>query len=63
MEEKDLRGLFPKDSSALLNSANKKEIDLSLIKASIKKNNKIRSTYDDLDQREIDQNISYKDRN
>lgn len=54
---------FPKDSSALLNSANKKEIDLSLIKASIKKNNKIRSTYDDLDQREIDQNISYKDRN
>jgi UDPglucose 6-dehydrogenase len=53
---------FPKDSLALIRYAKEKDIDLNVLKAVVKKNNKIRSQYKDLDSREIEQNISYDDK-
>ena len=52
---------FPKDSSALLKYAESLEIELTVLRAAIKTNNKIRSEYSALDSREIEQNISYND--
>lgn len=51
---------FPKDSSALVNYAKEQNINLSVLKAAIKKNNKIRSNYKSLQARESSQNINYK---
>lgn len=51
---------FPKDTAALINFSKNLDADLSLLNQTVKKNNKIRSTYDDLDAREKDQNISFK---
>ena len=38
------------------------QIDLSVLKSAVKTNNQIRTTYDDLDDREKEQNISYDDK-
>lgn len=51
---------FPKDCAALLADARSSEVDLSVLNASINKNNKIRSKYQNLDKREIEQNVSYQ---
>ena len=50
---------FPKDSIALIKFAQSMQIDLSVLKSAVKTNNQIRTTYDDLDDREKEQNISY----
>lgn len=50
---------FPKDSLALLRHANDMHQELSVLKAAIVKNNKIRSDYKDLDRREKEQNVSF----
>jgi len=51
---------FPKDSLALAKYANEIGADLSILKEVILKNNKIRIEYKDLDQRELEQNVSFK---
>ena len=51
---------FPKDSNALVNYAEEQNINLSVLKAVIKKNNKIRGSYKSLQERESSQNINYK---
>jgi UDP-glucose 6-dehydrogenase len=53
---------FPKDSSALAKYAETLEVELTVLKAAINTNNKIRSEYSVLDDREIEQNISYNDK-
>lgn len=53
---------FPKDSLALLKFAKSLNIQLSNLEASIKKNNVIRSEYNELDKRESEQNVSYDDK-
>ena len=53
---------FPKDSLAFAMFAQKMGVDLSTIKNSIKTNNKIRSEYDSIDERESEQNISFDDK-
>tara|TARA_A100001015_G_scaffold306307_1_gene400380 strand:- start:528 stop:1394 length:867 start_codon:yes stop_codon:yes gene_type:complete len=50
---------FPKDSNALIKFAQSMQIDLSVLKSAVRTNNQIRTTYDDLDDREKEQNISY----
>ena len=52
---------FPKDSLALAKFADSKDIDRNS-KNCNKTNNKIRSKYKDLDSREFDQNVTYKDK-
>lgn len=52
---------FPKDSLAFAKFSETVNADPSLIKTSIKKNNKIRSKYDSLDKRENEQNVSFDD--
>ena len=52
---------FPKDSTALLKYAENLQVDLDVLKSAIKVNNKIRSAYDSLDEREKQQNISYNE--
>ena len=49
---------FPKDSTALLKYSKNINSEFKLLKAAVKINNKIRSKYDELDQRERQQNIS-----
>ena len=53
---------FPKDSAALVKFAKDLGVEMSVLKSAIKKNNQIRSTYDNLDSREIEQNISFEDK-
>ena len=53
---------FPKDSLALLKYAKGQGIELSLLKNAVKKNNAIRSQYNELDARETEQNVSFDDR-
>ena len=53
---------FPKDSIALIKFAESMQIDLSVLKSAVRTNNQIRTTYDDLDDREKEQNISYDDK-
>ncbi len=50
---------FPKDSAALLRFSEKLGEELSVLRTVVKTNNKIRDNYDDLDDRERDQNISF----
>lgn len=52
---------FPKDSAALMKYAKNIEQDLSVLNAAVKKNNSIRRSYNDLDKREKDQNVSFDD--
>jgi UDPglucose 6-dehydrogenase len=51
---------FPKDISALISFAEEHGKSLDFLKSAKKVNNKIRSTYNELDQREKDQNVSFK---
>ena len=53
---------FPKDSLAFLKFAESLGVKLNTIKTVIKTNNEIRSNYDDLDSREIEQNVSFDDK-
>lgn len=53
---------FPKDTLALAKYADDINIELKALKASIKKNNEIRSKYSSLDQRESEQNITFDDK-
>ena len=53
---------FPKDSVALVKYASEIGIDMSVLKTVIKTNNKIRSKYDALDERETEQNVSFDDK-
>ena len=50
---------FPKDTIALLNFAKSNGISLEIIKNAIKVNNSIRSQYQKLSKREVEQNISF----
>ena len=50
---------LPKDTSAITKFADKKNIELSLIKSVIDANNKIRSSYNSPTEREDEQNIKY----
>jgi len=50
---------FPKDSSALLDYAQKQEVNLSVLQSAVKKNKLIRKQYKTLDKREKEQNVSY----
>lgn len=52
---------FPKDTVALAKYAEEEGVQLSLLKTVIKINNKIRSQYPNLDKREIEQNVLFKD--
>tara|TARA_B100000767_G_C19728385_1_gene520498 strand:- start:511 stop:1362 length:852 start_codon:yes stop_codon:yes gene_type:complete len=51
---------FPKDISALINYAEEEGENLELLKSVKSINNKVRSSYDDLDQREKEQNVSFE---
>ncbi len=53
---------FPKDSLALAKLGESLNIDLSVLKSVIKKNNRIRSRYKGLDERESEQNVSFDDK-
>ena len=50
---------FPKDTTALLKFSQSMGIELMALKSVVSKNNKIRSSYNNLDSREEDQNITY----
>ena len=50
---------FPKDSSAFLHYSNEANSKINLLNTAINLNNVIRSQYNDLTQREIEQNISF----
>ncbi len=53
---------FPKDSVALVRYAKDINLDMTLLTSVIKTNNVIRSTYDDQNQREVDQNVTFDDK-
>ena len=53
---------FPKDTFALCKYADELELPLKVLKSVIEKNNCIRSKYEDLDDREIEQNINFNKR-
>ncbi len=53
---------FPKDSLALAKYADLLESELNLLKSVIKINNKIRSQYTELDERESEQNVTFDDK-
>jgi len=53
---------FPKDSNALVKYAENIGIDLSSLKTVIRTNNKIRSNYKTLDERESEQNVTFDDK-
>lgn len=50
---------FPKDCAALLKLAEDENLELSVLKQAVKTNNKIRSQYETLDEREREQNVTY----
>ena len=52
---------FPKDATAITKFADEKNVELSLIKNVINTNNKIRSSYANTTDREVQQNIKYND--
>ena len=52
---------FPKDSLALIKYAIENDMSIEVLKAAVKKNNTIRGSYLSLDQREVEQNISFDD--
>ncbi len=52
---------FPKDSLALAKYGDTLGVDMSILKRVIKTNNKIRSNYPELDNREAQQNVSFDD--
>ncbi len=53
---------FPKDSIALIKYAQELGLSLKSLETTIKVNNSIRSNYNDLDERELDQNVSFDDK-
>ena len=53
---------FPKDSLAIVKYADGVKKNLSVLKTTIKTNNKIRSNYNSLDSRETEQNVSFDDK-
>ena len=53
---------FPKDSLALVKYAKSLGVDLNSLISTVKINNKIRSTYEVLDTRESEQNVSFDDK-
>ena len=53
---------FPKDSLALAKYGKSINAPIDILEAVIKKNNKIRSKYDKLESREIEQNVSFDDK-
>lgn len=52
---------FPKDTLALAKYADSLDVDMSLLKSAIRKNNSIRNKYKNLDDREVEQNVSFDD--
>jgi UDPglucose 6-dehydrogenase len=50
---------FTKDTAALINYARSVKANFNLLESAVKINNKIRSSYKDLDQREKEQNVNY----
>ena len=50
---------LPKDANAIVQYAESLKVDLSLIKKTIKANNKIRAKYNNQTDREDEQNIKY----
>lgn len=50
---------FPKDTSALYEFSKSHEANLELLKKAIEKNNSIRTSYHDLDEREKEQNVQF----
>ena len=53
---------FPKDSLALIKFAESMNVDLNSLISTVKINNKIRSSYEELDSRESEQNVSFDDK-
>ena len=53
---------FPKDTLAFLKYAKQNGLELSVLESAIKKNNKIRSEYEKIDDREAEQNVSFDDK-
>lgn len=53
---------FPKDTLALVKYADSLDVDMSLLKSAIRKNNSIRNQYSNLDDREVEQNVSFDDK-
>tara|TARA_B100000963_G_scaffold361991_1_gene401726 strand:- start:55 stop:918 length:864 start_codon:yes stop_codon:yes gene_type:complete len=53
---------FPKDSVAFTKFAKDLNVEMSVLESAIEKNNRIRSKYENLDSREIEQNISFEDK-
>ena len=53
---------FPKDSIALIKFARELGLSLESLETTTKINNKIRSKYELLDERELDQNVSFDDK-
>ena len=51
---------FTKDTSALIKYSESLNRELTLLKKAVKINNRIRSKYDQVDQREKDQNVNYE---
>tara|TARA_A200000113_G_C8848667_1_gene349492 strand:- start:572 stop:1426 length:855 start_codon:yes stop_codon:yes gene_type:complete len=51
---------FTKDTAALIKYSQSQEQELTLLKRAIEINNNIRSKYDQIDQREKDQNVNYE---
>ena len=51
---------FTKDTAALIKYSQSLEKELTLLKKAIEINNNIRSKYDQIDQREKDQNVNYE---
>jgi UDPglucose 6-dehydrogenase len=52
---------FPKDTTALIKFSESLGVELVTLKSAINKNNKIRNSYNNLDSREVDQNITYNE--
>ena len=50
---------FTKDTAALINYSNNIDVDMTILKEVVSANNKIRSSYDELDLREKEQNVNY----
>ncbi len=53
---------FPKDSIAFIKYVKQLDLEIHSLETTIRVNNKIRSKYKDLDERELDQNISFDDK-
>ena len=53
---------FPKDTLALLKYAEDIGVEMATLKAVINKNNKIRSEYSEMGDREREQNVSFDDK-